>query len=253
MTPSAQLDTPDPNVLPSCTLVLWSTCLAVGVLGPMWHLTSPSASNARPVELVAEILHVDSISPAPQLGPASSTALPPSAPIRSLPQPPPPPAPVAAVIPAAPQWMALREPTPSKAPPQFAAPLQRANPVAPIPTQTGQTHPSGSNTSEPSPTGLVGSQGSSGGAPQTLVYGQGEGIQPAPRYPTRAKAAGQQGTVLVRFTVGEDGRVLTAEISRPSPWPLLDEEALRTVRHQYRFQPGRFRFYEIGIRFELGR
>lgn len=253
MPPRAPLDTPDPSVLPSCTFVLWSTCLAVGILGPMWDSTPPSTSNTTPAELVAEILHVDSISPAPQPGPVSNAVLPPSAPIQALPQPPPPPTPVAAAIPAPPEWIALRDPTPSKATLQSAAPLQSATQAASIPTQTGHTHPSGSNASEHSPTGQVGDQGASEGAPQTLVYGQGDGKQPAPRYPTRAKTAGQQGTVLVRFTVGENGRVLTAEISQPSPWPLLNEEALRTVRDRYRFQPGRFRFYEIGIRFELGR
>jgi outer membrane biosynthesis protein TonB len=46
--------------------------------------------------------------------------------------------------------------------------------------------------------------------PQRLTYGQGEGRQPAPEYPLEAKLAHQQGSVIVRFTVGEDGRVQNA-------------------------------------------
>jgi len=86
---------------------------------------------------------------------------------------------------------------------------------------------------------------------QPLTYGIGEGRQPAPHYPREAVRSGQEGKVAVRFAVGENGRVLSAETVTPSPWPLLNEEAVRTVRQRWRFRNGPARLYEVTIRFEL--
>ncbi len=87
--------------------------------------------------------------------------------------------------------------------------------------------------------------------PQTLTYGQGEGRQPAPEYPRQSVREGQEGTAIIRLTVGENGRVTAAEVASPSPWPLLNESALRTVRERWRFSTGPVRVYEVSIRFEL--
>ena len=86
---------------------------------------------------------------------------------------------------------------------------------------------------------------------QTLIYGEGEGKQPKPVYPEQANRGGQEGTVVVRFSVGPNGRVLAAEAISPSPWGALNREALRTIREQWRFQPGPVRLYEVAIRFQL--
>jgi protein TonB len=90
-------------------------------------------------------------------------------------------------------------------------------------------------------------------APQQLTYGQGEGRQPAPEYPYRARREGQEGVVKVRFSVGDDGRVLSAEAASPSPWPILNESAVRVVRERWRFRAGPLRNYEVAIRFQLSR
>ena len=50
------------------------------------------------------------------------------------------------------------------------------------------------------------------------------------RYPRRAQSAGQEGVVHVAFTVDRRGAVLSARIARGSGYPLLDDEALATVR-----------------------
>ena len=89
--------------------------------------------------------------------------------------------------------------------------------------------------------------------PQQLTYGQGEGRQPAPEYPYRAKREGQEGVVKVRFLVGEEGRVVSAEAAARSPWPMLDESALRAVRERWQFRAGPVRHYEVAIRFQLTR
>jgi len=86
---------------------------------------------------------------------------------------------------------------------------------------------------------------------QQLTFGLGEGKQPPPTYPPVARSRGQEGTVGVRLTVGGAGLVLEAEAVVPSPWPLLNEAALKVVRERWRFQPGSSRIYDVAIRFQL--
>src|ERR1019366_3312343 len=84
-----------------------------------------------------------------------------------------------------------------------------------------------------------------------LTYGQGEGQQPAPEYPREAVLAQQEGVVVVRFVVGKDGRVLSADAVSPSPWPLLNQAAIRAIRDTWQFAPGPVRSYEVSIQFQL--
>jgi TonB family protein len=86
-----------------------------------------------------------------------------------------------------------------------------------------------------------------------LTFGEGEGQQPPPEYPPEAVRDGEEGTVTVRMTVGEDGRVSDAQASSPCPWPLLNNAAIRAVRHTWRFRKGPLRTYEVSIEFHLNR
>lgn len=86
---------------------------------------------------------------------------------------------------------------------------------------------------------------------QRLTFGQGEGRQPAPEYPLEAVLARQEGVVLVLFTVDPDGRVTSAQAIAPSPWPILNQAAVRCVRDTWRFPPGSARSYEVSIEFRL--
>lgn len=56
-------------------------------------------------------------------------------------------------------------------------------------------------------------------------------------YPRKARKQGDQGTVMVRFVVGKDGRVSEANIIRGVS-PELDQEALRVVNRLPLFKPG---------------
>ena len=76
------------------------------------------------------------------------------------------------------------------------------------------------------------------------------GSMPAPSYPAEARRKGQTGTVIVEFTVDSSGRVTYANASSPSPWPLLNQEAVRTVL-RWRFPPGDFISLERPIVFRL--
>jgi protein TonB len=87
--------------------------------------------------------------------------------------------------------------------------------------------------------------------PVQLTFGEGEGRQPAPEYPIEAAIARQQGTVVVIFSVGEDGQVTNAKVSSASPWPMLNQSALRTIRLSWRFPAGRVRSYQVAIQFVL--
>ncbi len=50
------------------------------------------------------------------------------------------------------------------------------------------------------------------------------------RFPARARAARQQGTVYVRFTMNRAGAVLSASVLRGSGFTALDQAALDTLR-----------------------
>lgn len=227
------------------TLVLWLTCLLVGWLGFAlpYARPRPPAPAAPPVQ--AELIKVELVhSPAPP--PASVTFPPPDTT-------PPPPLFAPPTPPQAPQLIAVALPSPAIA---FALPIEAPARIvevnqaafvrpAPQPTAIAPNATPGKNLSPPTaPTAPA-------AAVQTLTFGEGEGTQPAPRYPDTARRAGQTGTVVIRFSVGTDGRVLAAEPSAPSPWGALNREALRVVREQWRFKPGAARLCEVAIRFEL--
>jgi protein TonB len=88
---------------------------------------------------------------------------------------------------------------------------------------------------------------------QTLSFGEGEGKQPAPEYPRQAVLEGQEGVVVVRLSVHASGRVVSASAVVPSPWPLLNQAAVRVVRDRWRFTKGTSRLYDVAIRFQLTR
>lgn len=76
------------------------------------------------------------------------------------------------------------------------------------------------------------------------------GRMAAPIYPAESRRKGQTGTVLVEFTVDSDGRVISAHAKSPSPWPLLNNEAVRTVR-RWTFPPGGVMKLQRPIIFQL--
>lgn len=226
------------------TAVLWLGCLLVGALGFVLPYARPRlpATAASPVQ--AQFIKVELTSeprPAPALVQLTSLDLPSPPPIFSLP-----------ATASAPPLVAVAQLSPAIA---FTVPMEATariteskTPVsvrpAPPSVQSGN-----SNTGAGQPRAITAT--ATAPAVQTLTFGEGVGKQPAPKYPEAARRAGQEGTVAIRFSVGDDGRVLAAESSVPSPWDSLNREALRVVREQWRFPPGSVRLYEVAIRFEL--
>lgn len=60
---------------------------------------------------------------------------------------------------------------------------------------------------------------------------------PAPRYPEAARAAGQEGSVKLKVSIGKRGDVEAVEILKSSSFQLLDDRAIETVKKKWRFLP----------------
>ena len=212
--------------IPIVTLVLWLSCSVVGVLGLALPYELPCFSRSQPESIQVEMLSVElTDEPLPDLQPL---------PIHALATPPPPEA--VAQQPSLPEPIAIAAPVATV---DFPVPVENPGRVV----EAAQASPVNSSTQDV----LAGRT-----APlQVLTFGKGAGKQPAPEYPPHAEDAGQEGTVNVRFVVGENGRVVTAEAINPSPWPLLNDSAVRTIRHRWRFPSGMTRAYQVAIRFTL--
>ena len=209
------------------TACVWIACIIVGVIGIIIPYAMPQPAKPQVAAIQAEILDV-ALTTDPV---AADNTPPPTANTIT-----PPPAAQPLTPPSAPALIPVAEPNPAIA---FELPVA-------------------------GPTRLVEAKNASYSAPTTtpvnenalpvitpLVYGRGEGKQPAPQYPARALSEGQEGTVRVQFTVGADGRPLAAEVVSQSPWPLLNEAALKVIRERWRFATGGVRRYEVPIHFRI--
>jgi periplasmic protein TonB len=210
------------------TLVLWVSCLTTGLLGLAvpYSRPSPGTPSSPPMQALqmdAELIvapHVP-VEPAPP-----SEALIPPPPLMTSPAPPTQIAPIDVAEPSELLAFAL----PVEGPVRLVEPAQaRATPLDAVDADRSSTQ----------------------WAVQPLVFGQGEGDQPRPDYPQRARRERQEGRVDVRLRVDPRGRVVQAELSSASPWPLLNEAALRTISSRWRFPQGPVRDYEVAIIFQL--
>jgi len=62
-------------------------------------------------------------------------------------------------------------------------------------------------------------------------------LQSAKRYPSEAQERGQEGTVLLGFTIEHDGRVLAHHIARTSGYAALDAEAMSMIERAQPLPP----------------
>ncbi len=209
----------DTPLAPVLTFVVWVVCLAVGVLGFLLPYARPhrpvkAADSVKVERLVVELKNAPEVAPENERSPGNPS---PSVPLPADAMAPPP--------------IAVAQPSAAIA---FAVPVEGPTRVVPF-NQATYARPSSPATP----------------AVQRLTFGQGEGRQPSPQYPVQAIQQHQEGTVVVRLVVGENGQVSSAEATQPCPWPLLNEAALRAVRQQWRFPPGDLRVYDVAIRFEI--
>jgi TonB family protein len=239
------------SLVTTTTFIGWLVCLAVGAAqwGMPYAMPHPPAKTPPPVE--AKIMNV-ALSNIPLIVPSDESPFAP--PALSEPEPAQPPPPVA--IPSAPDLVAVAVPSPTIA---FAQPVEGptqpvaardAVPIAPLNALSKEpsTHPVAPTLNVAHPSGP---QKSQPGAVQRLVYGEGLGDQPKPDYPREAQLLHQEGVVIIRFTVGEDGRVKSAEIVSPCPYAMLNQAALRKIRDDWRYPSGPVRNFEIPMEFQL--
>ena len=221
----------EPSLLAVVTLIAWLSCVVIGSLGliiPYARALLQTEPQLEPIK--AEVIQVE----------VANDAVPPVKTPARLPDLMQPPRPIAPeTIPPMPPMISVAAPSPDIA---FAVPI-------PIPARLVPAKEASFRAVETLPTEVAPVPMT----PQPLTFGQGEGRQPAPEYPRQALREGQEGLVTVRMTVGEDGHVIAAEAASSSPWPLLNQAALRVVRSRWRFTPGSVRAYEVAIRFQLNR
>jgi protein TonB len=161
--------------------------------------------------------------------------------------------PVTAVAPSPPPMPEMPPMTELPDIPEMPAPVikktatQVAAPTAPKPQAptNSSSRPSSSN----KPTASNGSTAPS--TATTLSFGTGAGRQPAPTYPLQARRNNQQGTVVVEFIVGVDGKVLSAWVKTPCPYESLNNSALSTIRSRWKFPAGQAQRYRVPIIFRL--
>jgi protein TonB len=199
------------------TLVLWLGCVAVGLTGLIAGYPRVKPIHAAPAPRF-ETLNVELTSARPPAAEPSPPTPPPSTAVMNLPAAPPP--------------LPVAERSPAIA---LAIPIE-------TPTTVGRMAKTSATPAEAM---------ASSPAPESLTYGEGEGRQPPPEYPARARREGQQGKVTLRLTVDAAGQVTAAEVVVPSPWALLNNAALAVVRERWHFRAGPPRVYDVVIRFEL--
>ncbi len=206
------------SLVPVATFVTWMVCLAVGILGFLlpYSRVHQFVKAPEPVKVEKLFVHLgkETITPLENERQPGN-----GGPSTALPS-----------DEMAPPAIPVAEPSPAIA---FAVPVEGATRVVPF-NQAVYGRPS-----KPVPT------------VQRLTFGVGEGQQASPEYPREAIEQHQEGTVVIRLVVGTSGLVTSAEVIQPCPWPLLNESAVRTVRHQWRFAPGSARVYDVPIHFQI--
>ena len=119
--------------------------------------------------------------------------------------------------------------TPAPAAPPKAPPPKAPTPPPPLPSTTAPA-----NTTPTAPAAPV--------APAAPAVRTGAAIQPGaycakPDYPSASRRLEEEGTVLLKFLIGVDGKVLQADIEKSSGFARLDEAA-RNALSKCQFRPG---------------
>lgn len=157
------------------------------------------------------------------------------------------------IVPAPPELPEIAEFSPLPELPDLPAPAVKPAPqpaeTQPAPRPSPRKSTAASSTSG-RPATATGRPGSSAATGMSDAARLASGRMPAPSYPAAARRAGQTGTVMIEFTVDASGRVISAYAKSPSPWPLLNEEAVRTVR-RWKFPAGGVMKLQRPIVFQL--
>jgi len=225
----------------------WSTSAAVIVLlhaglialGVAWYAHTPPAGSPEPAVLIDLPPAPTSASPEPQ-----QMDVAPGPPMQQADAPSPPPEP--------PKQDTVQEqipPTPPQEKPDVAAPPEQKIEPKPEPPKPAPIKPKPVETKKPSdrppaprttaapraerraPLASTRS-GAAAGAAAALAYRErlAAHLQRFKQYPSAAKAAGEQGTAMLSFTVDRNGRVLASRLAHTSGHAALDAETMAMIR-----------------------
>ena len=214
------------------TLAVWMSISGFGMVGLLIPMPEPPL---RKVERVSEVVLIhEDFEVGESSVPTTKTAL--SVPV-SVPVPQPPALPDMAEIEPLPPLPAMPAPAP-----RAVVPLPAGAPTAGAASSTSR-----SSAESPRTSGATNGNGSSGMPNNARIAA---GRMPSPAYPPYSRRNNQQGTVIVEFTVDRNGKFISAYAKKPSPWPLLNQEAVSTVR-LWRFPPGGVMTLQRPIVFQL--
>ncbi len=239
-----------------CTLAGWLSVVGFGTAGvllPAWR-----NGVAKPAERETEVFNQDftigdggqdekteipqSAESAPSEAPAEEPAAPPELPELAEPEalpevpdlPEPKPEPSVKPKPAEPAKPKTKPSTNS-----FNKPTSEPRRSSAQTGGSGKPSTGGSTTGKPGGTGQKsGGSNSSGDAGMSNSARLAAGRIPTPSYPSEARRQNQTGTVMVTFTIGENGRVISAYASKPCSYPLLNNAAVSAVKRA-KFPPGK--------------
>lgn len=228
------------------TLATWLSVAGLGtvaVITPQWQHAAPDLAVIEESTLFDQDFTIGEMGPADGAGEISQSATAETrdpSPVETLPAPPEL-APLADLAPL-PEIPALPVASSSTKPVETRS--QSAAPARQVATRTG-SNPVKTRAGS----GQIGNGASSGtGASESSRLAAGR--MPAPSYPSECRRKGQTGTVLVEFIVDTSGRVISAYAKSESPWPVLNNEAVRTVR-RWKFPPGGIMKLQRPIVFQL--
>lgn len=127
---------------------------------------------------------------------------------------------------------ARAEPKPTQVKPKIVRPeAKKPNEAAPAPRTAA------SRAEREAPTTSVASAGASAAAIASYRQMVAAHLQRFKQYPPAAKAAGQQGTARISFTLNRSGSVMSVGLGGSSGHPVLDAETLAMVRRAQPFPP----------------
>lgn len=151
---------------------------------------------------------------------------PPPPPPEQKEEPPPPPPPEKA------PEMTIPEPPPQ--PPEPPRPKQQQPPQPPKPKpKPAAPRPVGDGSSKIPGNDATTAKAASGAISAKPAYLR----NPHPAYPEEARAAKQQGVVMLKVNVDATGHVVSVRVTQSSGFPILDERARSTVAEKWVFKP----------------
>lgn len=224
------------------TLATWLSVAGVGTVGvwlPAWTAPPPPPQPALETLWLEPEITLGEPAPEPT-GETPATPDPPEA--TPVPMPAPPEMPQLAALDPLPEVPDL-PPAPEPVDPPRSRSASRTATSASRPPRPAPRASSAQSAAQGTATGAA----TGAMSPDARLAG---GRMPAPRYPSEARRLGQTGTLVVEFTIDTSGRVISAYAKNPSPWPLLNEEAVRTVR-RWKFPPGPVMKLQRPIVFQL--